>query len=166
MWDVCTNTSTTGQRKNKQGPRVQAESNGLKRMSQNLTTLLDLCNNVSRGICIKNVSQRDEEPRPRRGGTHNTASQRRNTKQHDKGKDGSKLREVSTDSRAHGVFSTREQNAAACVAASQRHAVTDQQPNVHGWAESPKTARVTLKITKHEIPRKSSRTRAETNKER
>ena len=84
MWDVCTNTSTTGQRKNKQPETTRASwKQRIERMSQNLTTLLDLCNNVSRGTCIK------EKTWPRRGGTPNTASQRRNTKQHDKGKDGS-----------------------------------------------------------------------------
>ena len=37
----------------------------------------------------------------------------------------------------HEVFSTRGPNVAACVATSQRHAVTNKQPIVHGWAESP-----------------------------
>ena len=54
-------------------------------MSQNLTTLLDLCNNASRGIWI-------EQRLSQRRGT--TASQRRNAKQHGKGKDGSKLRDT------------------------------------------------------------------------
>ena len=79
--------------KNEQRPRVQAESNGIERVSQNLTTLLHLCNNVSRGICIKGkhgLAEAEHQTRPRRGGTPNTASQRRNTKQHDKGKGGSK----------------------------------------------------------------------------
>ena len=48
------------------------------------------------------------------------------------------LKNVSTDLRAHGVLSTREQNVAACVATSQRHGVTNKQRNEHGWAESPK----------------------------
>ena len=90
MWDVCTDTSTTGQRKNKQGPRVQ----WIERMSQTWTTLLDLCNNVSRGIWAKErLSQRRGTTASQRRDT-NTASQRRNTKQHDKGKDGSKIRET------------------------------------------------------------------------
>ena len=85
MWDVCINTSPTGQRKNKQGPRVQAGSKGLKECHKNLITLLDLCNNVSRGIWTKQrLSQR----------RRTTASQRQNTKQHGKGKDGPKLRET------------------------------------------------------------------------
>ena len=79
MWDVRTNTSTTGERKNKRGPRMQAESNGLKECHKNLTTLVDLCNNASRGIWTNNVSRRDGEPRPRRGGTPNTASRRGET---------------------------------------------------------------------------------------
>ena len=146
---MCRNTSTTGQRKNKQGPRMQAESNGIERMSQNLITLLDLCNNASHGIWTNNVSRRDGEPRPRRGGTPNTASRRRNTKQHSKGKGwlntsrhsfkiSRDSQNVSTDSRAHGIFSTREPNVAACVATSQRLAATPKQPNTNGWAESPK----------------------------
>ena len=126
----------------------------------------------------ENVSHRDEEPRLRRGGKQNTASQRRNSKRHDKGKDGSKLRETLVQNitrllkRFHGfasswsLLSRRTKRRCVCRDFTQRHAVTNKQPNVHGWAESPKAARVTLKITKHEIPRKSSRTRAETIKEK
>ena len=63
---------TTGQRKNKQTETTRASwKQWIERVSQNLTTLLDLCNNVSRGICIK------ERLSQRRG---NTASQRRDTK--------------------------------------------------------------------------------------
>ena len=62
------------------------------------------------------------------------------------------LTRVSTDSRAHGVFSTTT---------SQRHAVTNKATKCAWLGRVSKTARVTLKITKHEIPRKSSRTRAD-----
>ena len=76
MWDVCTNTSTDGtEEKNKQGPRVQAESKGLEECPQNLITLLDLCNNVSRGIWTKQrLSQRRRTTALAEAGTQNTAS--------------------------------------------------------------------------------------------
>ena len=135
MWDVCTNTSTTGQRKNKQGPRVQAESNGL-RMSQNLITLLDLCNNV----CLAETVNHDTKTRPRRGETPSNTTRER---------DGSKLRETLIQNitrllkRFHGFVSSwslLNQRTKRCWESRDftTDAVTTKQPNVHGWAESPK----------------------------
>ena len=124
-----------------------------------------------------NVSCRDGEPRPRRGGTQNTASQRRNTKQHGKGKDGSKLLETLIPNitrllkRFHGFassWSLLNQRTKRCwVSRDFTAARCDNKANKCTWlGRVSKTARVTLKIAKHEIPRKSSRTRAETNRER
>ena len=77
-----------------------------------------------------NVSRRDV-------GT--TASQRRDTKQHCKGKAGSKLREKLIQNitrlfkRFHGFASSwsllnQRKKVAVCVATSQRHAVTTKKP--------------------------------------
>ena len=137
-------------------------------MSQNLTTLLDLCNNVSRGIWARErLSQRRAT----------TASQRRNTKQNDKGKDGSNLRETLIQNitrllkRFHGFASSwsllNQRTKRCCVCRDFTAARCDKQATKCAWLGRVfKTARVTLQITKHEIPRKSSRTRAETKKEK
>ena len=94
MWEVCTNTSTTGQRKNKQGPRMQAESTGLKECHKTrlhfsicATMLLagsgptvSLAETVNHGL-----AEAGHQTRPRRGETpSNTARE----------KVGSKLRET------------------------------------------------------------------------
>ena len=124
-----------------------------------------------------NVTRRDGEPRPRRGGTQTTASQRRNTKQHGKGKDSSKLRETLIQNitrllkRFHGCASSRsllnQGTKRCCVSRDFTATRCDNKATECTWLGGvSKTARVTLKMTKHEIPRTSSRTRAETNGER
>ena len=132
-------------------------------MSQNLITLLDLCNNVSRGIWTK---QRHLQRR------RTTASQRRDTKhEHSQGKVGSKLRETLIRNitrllkRFHGFASSwnllNQRTKRCCVFTAAR---CDNKATKCTWlGRVSKTARVTLKITKHEIPRKS-KTRAETNR--
>ena len=156
--------------KNKQGPRVQAESSGLKECHKNLIALLDLCNNAFRGIWTKQrLSQR----------RRTTAWQRRDTQhglaeaKHQETQQGKywpktsrnidstyheTLKNVSTDSRAHGVFSTRGQNV-ACVCRDFTAARRDNKATkMAQWLGGvSKAARVTLRVTKHEIPRKSSR---------
>ena len=136
MWDVCTNTSTTGEKKTNKDHACN-----LKAMDWKNVTKLDYTSRF-----VQQCFSRDlDQPRPRRGGTPNTASQRRNTKQHSKGtsrdidstyhetlKTFPRIREL------HGGFSTRELNVAACVATSRRLAVTTKQPSAHAWAESPK----------------------------
>ena len=176
MWDVCTNTSTTGQRKNKQRPRVQAESNGIDRMLQNLITFLDLCNNASRGIWTKHsLAETGKHGLAEAGHKHGLAEAKHQATRQGEGWLKTSRNIDSTYQETLEMFprirelmesSTREQNVAACVATPRRHAVTTKQPNVHGWAGSPKPHVSRLTITKHEIPRKSSRTRAETNRER
>ena len=116
-------------------------------MSQNLTTLLDLCNNVPRGICIK------ERLSQRRG---TTASQRRDTKQHDKGRDGSKLLETLIQNitrllkRFHGFASPCNQRTKrCCVCRDFTAARCDKQATKCAWlGRISKTARVTLKGNK------------------
>ena len=87
MWDMSTNTSTTGQRKNKQGPLVQAESNGLKECHKTLLHFSILCNTVSRGICIKErpltetrkhgLAEAGHKTRPRKGETPSNMTRER-----------------------------------------------------------------------------------------
>ena len=148
MWDVCTNTLTTGQRKNKQGPRLQAVSKDCKNVTKLFlhfsicaTMLLagsgpttSLAETVNHGL-----AEAGHQTRPLAEVEHRTTQQGK--------KVGLKLHEtwienitrhLNTDSRAHGVFSTREQNVAASVATSQRLAVTTEQTNAYDWAESPK----------------------------
>ena len=149
MWDVCTNTSTTGQRKNTQGPRMQTESSGLKECHYT-SRFVQRC--FSRDLDQQRLSQRRRKHSllQRRDAKH-SLSQRRNTEQQGKGKGWLQnfarhelkisrvTQTVSTDSRAHGVFSTSEKKrCCVCVATSQRLAVTTRQPSAYGWAESPK----------------------------
>ena len=119
------------------------------------------------------LAEAEHQTRPRRGGTPNTASQRRNTT-----KEGwlKKLRKTLIKNttrllkRFHGFASSwnllNQRTKRCCVCRDFTAARCDKQATNYAWlGRFSKTARVTLKITKHEIPRKSSRTRAETNKE-
>ena len=147
--------------KTNKGPRMQAEIKELKECHKTWLHFSICATMFLAGSGPNNVSRRDGEPRPRRGGTQNTASQRRTTKQHGKGKDGSKLRETLIPKitrpikRFHGFASSwsllNQRKKRCCVSRDFTAA---------------RSAHVTLKIKKHEIPRKSSRTRAETNRER
>ena len=147
----------------------------IERMSQNLITLLDLCNNASRGILTNNVSRRDgnhglaeagHQTRPLAEAKHQATQQGT--------KVGSKLRETLVQTitrllkRFHGFASSwsllNQRTKRCCVCRDFTAARCDHRANKFIWlGRVSKTARVTLKITKHEIPRKSSRTRAETN---
>ena len=115
-----------------------------------------------------NVSCRDGEPRPRRGGSQSNTTRE---------KVGSKLRETLIHNitrllkRFHGFASSwsllNQGTKRCCVSRDFTAARCDNKATKCTWlSRVSKTARVTLKITKHEIPRKSSRTRAETNRER
>ena len=126
----------------------------------------------SRDLDQQRLSQRRRNPRPRRGGTPNTASQRRNTKQHCKGKGWLKTsRDI--DSKYHETLKT-SLRIREVMESSQpenktllRVARCDNKATKCMWlGRVSKTARVTVKITKHEIPLKTSRTRAKTNRER
>ena len=75
MSEGCTN------KRNESQPRDRGKNNKdhacrlkarIERISQNLTTLLDLCNNASRGIWTNNVSRRDGETRPLAEAGHQT----------------------------------------------------------------------------------------------
>ena len=72
MWDVCTNTSTTGQRKKQARTTRASWKQWVERMSPNLTTLLDLCNKSSRGIGTNNVFRKDGETQPLAEAGHQT----------------------------------------------------------------------------------------------
>ena len=67
-------TSTTGQRENKQGSRVQAESKDGKNTTK-LKYTSQQCTNAPRGIRTNNVSRRDGEPRPLAEAGHQTTEQ-------------------------------------------------------------------------------------------
>ena len=138
----------------------------IERMSQNLITLLDLCNSASRGIWTNNVSRRDGEP--------NTAETPSNTARE---KIGSKLRETLIQNitrflkRFHGFASSwsllNQRTKRYCVCRDFTATHCDNKTTKCVWlGRVSKIARVTLKITKNEIPRKSSRTRAEANMEK
>ena len=177
MWDVCTNTSTTGQRKNKQGPRMQAESNGLKEchklgytsrfvqqcFSRDLDQTTSLEETVNHGL-----AEDGHKTRPRRGETpSNTARE----------KVGSTLRETMIQNITrllncfHGFATSwsllNQRTKRCCVCRDFTAARCDNKATkCTRPGRVSKIARVTLKITQHEIPRKSPRTRAETNRER
>ena len=145
----------------------------IERISQNLITVLDLCNNASRG---KRLSQR-------RG---TTASQRRDTKhglaeaKHQATRQwkswlktsrniDSKYHEtVKTFPRIRELMESSQPENKTLLRVSRLHSGTlrQQSNQMYMAGRVSKTARVTLKITKHEIPRKSSRTRAKTNKQK
>ena len=147
-------------------------------MSQNLITLLDLCNNASRGIWTNNVSRRDGEPRRLAEAGHQTRPRRGKTPSNTaREKVCSKLRETLIQQITrllkcfHGFASSwsllNQRTKRCCVCRDFTAARCDHKTTKCMWLGSvSKIARVTLKITKHEIPRKSSRTRAETNRER
>ena len=108
-------------------------------------------------------------------GTPNTASRRGETPSNRaREKVGSKLRETLVQNitrllkRFHGFASSwsllNQRTKRCCVCRDFTAARCDYRANKFIWlGRVSKTARVTLKTTKHEISRKSSRTRAETN---
>ena len=142
MWDVCTITSTTGQRKNKQDHACK-----LKAMDGKNVTKLDYTSRFVKQCFSR--ARRDGEPRPRRGGTQNTASQRRNTKRHSKGKgwlktsrniDSQYHETLKTFPRIRELMESSQPENKRCWASRDFPAARcdNKQPNVHGWAESPK----------------------------
>ena len=143
---MCTNTSTTGQRKTNKDHACRLKAR-IERMSQNLITLVDLCNNASRGRRTNNVSRRDGEPRPLAEAGHQTRplAEAKHQATEQVKRLAPKLRETLVENitrhlkRFHGFASSwsllnQRTNVAACVATSQRLAVTTEQPNACGWA--------------------------------
>ena len=114
------------------------------------------------------LAEAGHQTRPRRGETpSNTARE----------KVGSKLRETLIQNitrllkRFHGFASSwsllNQRTKRCCVCRDFTAARCDNKATKCKWlGRVSKIARATLKTTKHEIPRKSSRTRAETNRER
>ena len=144
------NHGTEGKTNKDRACRLKAR---IERISQNLTTLLDLCNNASRGIWTNNVSRRDGEPRPLAEAGHQirplTEAKHQATEQGEKVASKTSRDKGSKTSDPMESSQPENKTVAACAATSQRLAVTTKQPNAYGWAESTKTARVTLKITKN-----------------
>ena len=132
----------------------------IERISQNLTTLLDLSNTASRGIWTNNVSRRDGEPRPLAEAEtpSNRAREKVDSKtSRDMGSETSRdTLAISTDSRAHGVFSTRKKKKRCCVCRDFTAARCNHKGTKCTWlGRVSETARVTLEMTKHGFPRKS-----------
>ena len=154
----------------------------LKAMDSESVTKLDYTSRFVQQCFSRNLDQRTSLAETRNhglaeAGHKKKASQRRTTKQHDKGKDGSKLRETLIQKitrllkRFHGFASSwsllNQRTKRGWASRDFTAARCDNRATKCTWlSRVSKTARVTLKITKHEIPRKSSRTRAETNREK
>ena len=140
----------------------------IERISHNLTTLLDLCNNASRVIWTSNVSRRDDESRPLAEAGHETRPlAEANTKQLSKGK--SWLQNFARHgfknitrhfNHFHGFASSwsllNQRTKRCCVCRDFTAARCDHKASKCIWlGRVSKTARVTLKLTKPEFPRKS-----------
>ena len=147
-------------------------------MSQNLITLLDLCNNCFSRDLDQTTSRAETGNHGLAEAGHKTRNRRGETPSDTaREKVGSKLRETLIHNITrllkgfHGFASSRsllkQITQCCCVCRDFTAARCDNKATKRTWlGRVSKTARVTLKITKHEIPRKSSRTRAETNRER
>ena len=137
-------------------------------MSPNLTTLLDLCNTSSRGIWTNNVFRKDGETQPLAEAGHqtpNTASRRGETPSN-RARDevGSKTsRDMDSKHETlkpfHGFASSwsllNQGTKRCCVCRDFTAARCDHRATKCVWLDKvSKTARVTLKATKHEVPRK------------
>ena len=129
-------TSTTGQREKTNNDHTCKLKARIERIPQNFTTLLDCATMLlAESGPTTSLAETVNHGLSQRRDTKHNLSQRRNTKHRAREKVGTKNItrhfSISTDSRAHGVFSTREQKVAAYAATSQRLAVTTKQPNAY-----------------------------------
>ena len=140
----------------------------IERIPQNLTTLLDLCNNASRGIWTNNVSRRDGEPRPLAEAKHQTRplAEAKHQATEQRKWLAPKLRETWVQNHhehlnhLHGFASSwsllNQRTKRCCVCRDFTAARCDHKATKCVWlGRVSKTARVTLKITKCEFQRKS-----------
>ena len=149
------NHGTEGKTNKDHACRLKAR---IERISQNLTTLLDLCNNASRGIWTNNVSRRDGEPRSLAQAGHQirplAEAKHQATEQGEKV--GSKTSRDKGSKHPIPWSLLNQRTKRCCVCRDFTAARCDHKATQCVWlGRVSKTARVTLKITKHEVLRKS-----------